>query len=43
MLKIVKVLDKYNFICIFAVFNYEPTVIPQERGGVGDKLRGKQL
>jgi hypothetical protein len=43
MLKIVKVLDKYKFIYIFAVFNYEPTARPQERGGVGDRLRGKGL
>lgn len=42
MLKIVKVLDKYNFICIFALFNHEPTVRPQERGGGGDRLRGKK-
>ena len=42
MLKIVKVLDKYIFICKFAVFNYEPTMTPQERGGGGDRLRGKR-
>ena len=43
MLKIVKVLDKCNFICKFAVFNYEPMLRPQERGRVGDRLRGKKL
>lgn len=43
MLKIVKVLDKCNFICIFVVFNYEPTMRPQERGRAGDRLRGKRL
>ena len=43
MLKIVKVLDNCNFICKFAVFNYEPMMMPQARGGVGDRLRGKKL
>ena len=32
MLKIVKVLDKYNFICKFALFNHEQMMTPQERG-----------
>lgn len=43
MLKIVKVLAMGNFIYNFAMFNYEPTLRPQEREGVGDRLRGKRL
>lgn len=42
MLKIVKTLDKCIFIYIFAVFNYEPMMMPQARGGVGDRLRGSR-